>query len=43
MAERLCGNGGVMTYKDDENGWDGDYEIYDCTCDKGRHYIELAG
>ncbi len=39
----FCMLGGTMTYRDDEYGWDGDYEVYDCTCEKRRHYVELPG
>lgn len=39
-----CKNGGTMTQVEDEyNGLSGggDYEVFDCTCKTGRHYLEL--
>lgn len=38
---KTCRNGGTMTYEDDEYGYDGNYEVYKCTCKDRRHYVEL--
>ena len=39
-----CVLGGTLSQREDEyNGLSGggDYEVFDCTCEKGRHYVEL--
>lgn len=43
MSDLLCNSGGTMTHRVDDYSWygDGSYEVYDCTCGQGPHYLEL--
>jgi hypothetical protein len=43
MSELRCRAGGKMTYRGQDDDWygGGDFEVYDCTCEQGSHWIEL--